>query len=92
MERGRIPNRLKQYRRRAGYSQKKVARILKLRDASMLSRWEHGVAVPMLSQVFMLASIYNILPHELYDELWNRIASEFNLLAPHESDHISQSF
>ncbi len=81
MENSRTPNKLKMFRRCNGYSQKKVARILGLADTSTLSRWEHGIAVPGLVQVFRLSRIYKTLPQELFDELWNRIGSEYSLLA-----------
>lgn len=81
MENSRTPNKLKMFRRCSGYSQKKVARILGLADTSTLSRWEHGIAVPGLVQVFRLSRIYKTLPQELYDELWLRLEKEYNLLA-----------
>lgn len=81
MENNRFPNRLKMFRRCSGLSQKKVARILGLADTSTLSRWEHGVAIPGLLQVFRLSRIYQTLPQELFDELWNQSGSEPRLLA-----------
>jgi transcriptional regulator with XRE-family HTH domain len=75
---GRFPNRLKEYRRLAGLSQKKVARMLGYCDTSILSRWEHGIAIPGIVQAFRLSRIYNILPHELYGEVWKRIHSDPN--------------
>jgi len=83
MEFGRFPNRLKKYRRIAGYSQKKVAKLLGLSDTSMLSRWEHGCSAPKLEQLFKLSRLYNAFPQELYCELWNSI-SESPLLAHSE--------
>lgn len=83
------------FRRCSGYSQKKVARMIGLSDTSTLSRWEHGVTVPNMVQVFRLARIYHTWPHELYSELWHRYDSEFNLLAqasesitPNQTFHI----
>ena len=84
MEKGRIPNKLKMIRRCHGYSQKKVARILGLADTSTLSRWEHGGAMPNIVQVFRLARIYNTLPHELFEELWNQHVPGTSLLAQDE--------
>jgi transcriptional regulator with XRE-family HTH domain len=81
METGRYPNKLKMLRRCQGYSQKKVAHILGLADTSTLSRWEHGGAIPSMVQVFRLARIYETMPHELFEELWNHIDSEKSLLA-----------
>lgn len=84
MEISRFPNKLKMIRRCHGYSQKKVAHILGLADTSTLSRWEHGVAIPSTVQVFRLARIYQTLPHELFEELWNLHGLEKHLLARDE--------
>ena len=81
------------FRRCSGYSQKKVARMLGLSDTSILSRWEHGIAVPSMVQVFRLAGIYRTLPHELFAELWHLADTEFNLLTQdEESINTNQSF
>jgi transcriptional regulator with XRE-family HTH domain len=80
MENNRFPNRLKMFRRCSGLSQKKVARKLGLADTSTLSRWEHGLAIPGLVQVFRLSRIYKALPQELFEEYWNHIGSEYNSL------------
>lgn len=81
MEKGRSSNKLKMFRRSFGFSQKKVARVLGLADTSTLSKWEHGVTLPGTVQVFRLARIYQTLPHELFDELWNQHDSVGGLLA-----------
>jgi len=81
------------FRRCKGFSQKKVARTLGHADTSTLSRWEHGVVYPGLVQVFRLSKMYQTLPHELFEELWNQIDSEYGLLAHHdESFTTNQSF
>lgn len=84
MEIGRFPNRLKTLRRSCGYSRKRVARILGYADTSALSRWELGVALPGLLQTLQLAHLYQTLPHELFDELWERIGGDCSLLASDE--------
>ncbi|MEO6730311.1 MAG: helix-turn-helix transcriptional regulator [Ferruginibacter sp.] len=71
------------FRRCSGYSQKKVARILGLADTSTLSRWEHGMAFPSIVQTFRLAHIYQTLPQELFDEMWNRHGTEISLVTQH---------
>ncbi|MFN8250237.1 MAG: helix-turn-helix transcriptional regulator [Ferruginibacter sp.] len=81
MEPRRTPNKLKLYRRCNGFSQKKVARMLGLRDTSLISRWEHGVSFPSLVQSFRLSRIYQVLPHQLYESLWNLTGTEQNVLA-----------
>lgn len=64
-----IPNRLRKYRRLAGYKQKDVAQILNLRCTNRLSRWEQGRSLPSLSNVLKLSALYKTLVEELYSEL-----------------------
>ena len=92
MEFGRYPNRLKRYRRIAGYSQKKVARLLGFLDTSSLSCWEHGITVPHIVNIFRLASLYHAKPEELYSELWDQIAADQNLLARDEPIDSQEGF
>lgn len=72
MEAARIPNKLKMYRRKSGYSRKRVARLLGYSDTSMLSLFENGRALPGVLQVLKLARLYHALPHELFDEMWSQ--------------------
>lgn len=80
MERGRIPNKLKSYRRRSGFSRKKVARVLGYSDTTALSRLENGRVLPSLLQAFQLSRMYGCLPHELFDEVWLELQQFGNLL------------
>ena len=64
-----IPNRLKRYRRSRGLSQKDVARILGLKNSSMISRWEKGLALPSTLNAFKLALIYRSWTDTLYTDL-----------------------
>ena len=66
METNRIPNSLKFYRRRQGLKQTDVARVLGIRNASMISRWEKGISIPNTVNVFKLALIYRITADALY--------------------------
>jgi len=90
MELRRFPNRLKRYRRYYAFSQKKVARLVGLKDTSAVSRWEKGVLYPSVTQLFRLCRVYNVMPHDLYSDLWSRVSQEFaaaeeDLLAQEES-------
>ena len=78
MEDGRshIPNRLKKYRRIAGYSQKEVAKILGFRSTGRISRWEKGVSMPSLKNLLKLSFLYSTLPAELYADLWDDVRKE----------------
>jgi hypothetical protein len=58
--------------------------MIGLSDRSVLSRWERGLAVPGIVQVFRLARIYRVLPHELYEGLWKRIDREIELRKSNE--------
>jgi hypothetical protein len=53
--------------------------MIQVSDRSILSRWERGLAVPGIVQVFRLARIYRVLPHELYEGLWKQIDREIEL-------------
>ena len=76
----RIPNKLRVYRRCFAYSQKKVARLLGLSDTSVLSKWENGVSMPGIAQIFRLARMYRTEPHRLYEELWEQSAQINSLM------------
>lgn len=60
------PNRLKEYRLKAGLTQKQVSKILRMQCEDRLSHWENGQAMPSVLNLFKLAKFYKILPHELY--------------------------
>ena len=72
-------NNLVLYRRRMGFSQKHVARLLGHRDASMVSHYEHGRSFPPLPMALSLEVILRVpvafLFPGLYDELKLRIRS-----------------
>lgn len=64
-----IPNRLKRYRKVRGLSQTEVAKILGLRNSSMISRWEKGLVLPNTMNLFKLALTYRIMVDALYMDL-----------------------
>ncbi|RZK12931.1 MAG: XRE family transcriptional regulator [Flavobacterium sp.] len=77
MERGRrIPNRLVKYRKLAGYSQKRVARLLHLKNTASISRWEKGYTTPSVLQLLNLCVLYKIYPHHIYFEVWDTLKKE----------------
>jgi len=61
-----IPNNLRRFRRGRGMKQKEVARILGVRSASMISRWEKGSTLPSTENAFKLAVIYRTMVDALY--------------------------
>jgi len=68
----RIPNQLVLIRKRLGLSQKRVARIIGLRDATVLSRYESGGALPPLKTALKLAALYDATLSEMFHELSRR--------------------
>ena len=62
-------NKLRFYRERAGLTQKDVAAALGLDCTDRISRWENGVAMPSVPNLFKLADIYKVMPHEMYPKL-----------------------
>jgi transcriptional regulator with XRE-family HTH domain len=80
-------NNLVLYRRRMGFTQKQVARLLGHADASMVSHYEHGRALPPLAIALSLEIIYRtpvaFLFPAMYDELKSGIrGQEESLAAP----------
>ena len=78
-------NNLVLYRRRMGFSQKQVARLLGHRDTSMVSHYEHGRALPPIAMALSLEIIYRVpvafLFPGMYDELKRRIRRDEESLA-----------
>lgn len=61
-----IPSNLRKYRRALGLKQKQVAKILNLKSAGMISRWERGVCLPSLLNAIKLSGIYCVLVDALF--------------------------
>ena len=61
-----IPNNLRKYRKTIGLKQKDVARILNIKSAGMISRWEKGACLPSLINAFKLAGLYCVLVDALF--------------------------
>lgn len=66
-------NNLRKYRKAIGLTQKDVARILGLKNSSMISRWEKGVCLPSLPNAFKLAGLYCVLLDALFFPLMRQI-------------------
>jgi transcriptional regulator with XRE-family HTH domain len=71
-----ILNRLRKYRKARGFKQRDAARILGFADASSLSRWERGVCLPSVMNMFRLAALYRTLVDALYIDALRSIREE----------------
>jgi len=69
-------NSLRKYRKARGLKQKDVAKILGLKSASIISRWENGLSLPNLVNVFKLAVLYRTMPDFLFINLRRLLKEE----------------
>ena|ERR1700722_4627881 len=72
----RIPNQLLLFRKQMNLSQKRVARMIGLRDATLLSRYEAGWEAPPLKTAMKLAALYDVGLPEIFHELSARARSQ----------------
>jgi len=79
-ERKRKQNNLVLYRRRMGFTQKRVAELLGKSDATMIAHYEHGRALPPLAVALSLEIIYRVpvafLFPGMYEDLKRRIRAD----------------
>lgn len=71
-----IPNCLRQYRKERGLRQNQVATALGLKNKTLISRWEHGDALPNLVSLIRLSIIYRVKMDELFIDLKQEISKE----------------
>ncbi len=73
-----IPNCLRRYRKARGLNQKEVAKILGLKSASAISRWENGLCIPSTMNLFRLASLYRTMVDALFIDLLRLLRSDLH--------------
>ena len=61
------PNKLKEFRLKAGYTQKQVANHLKMQCENRLSHWEKGTSVPSIPNGLKLCKLYKTKMEEVYE-------------------------
>lgn len=59
-------NNLREYRIKAGLTQKQVAVMLGMQCEDRLSHWERGQAMPSVINLMKLTAIYNVVAEKLY--------------------------
>jgi len=72
-------NRLWIARKRAGYSQKWLRRLLGKKSLSSISEYEHGRKLPPLPVALKLQLIYGTPLAELFPDLQSRLAQEIDV-------------
>ena len=66
---GKFPNRIREYRLKAGLTQHALGKLLG-KGRSVISAWERGLALPRLPTLFQLAKALNTLTEALYYSLY----------------------
>jgi transcriptional regulator with XRE-family HTH domain len=66
----RFPNRIREYRLKAGLSQRSLAGLLGL-QRNAISAWERGISSPVVSHLFRMAKTLGTLAESLYLELYS---------------------
>ena len=75
-----VPNNLREYRLKAGLTQKQVANMLGFASEERISHWENGNNVPSLINLFKLSNIYRATPFHLYEEVLNKTQDELAIV------------
>lgn len=64
-----LNNNLRSFREAKGLRQVDVADKLGFTSADRLSYWKRGMSAPNIINLFRLAALYEVLPHEIYYNL-----------------------
>jgi transcriptional regulator with XRE-family HTH domain len=78
----RFPNRIREYRLKAGLTQRKLAQLLgRGRDA--VSSWERGLSLPSVPKLMCMAKVLDTLAERLYQDFYVTLPKEnLSLNAP----------
>jgi len=71
-----MPNNLKEYRLKAGLTQKQVATLLGVNCEKRICHWEKGKNIPNLINPLKLSILYKATPVHLYSKLMLAINDE----------------
>ena len=66
----RFPNRIREYRLKAGLSQRSLAGLLGL-QRNAISGWERGISSPVVSHLFRMAKTLGTLAESLYLDFYS---------------------
>lgn len=73
-----IPNCLKKCRRARGLKQKDVIKIMGIKSASIISRWENGICLPSTMNAIKLAVIYHVMVDAFFIDLRGKIKRDIH--------------
>jgi transcriptional regulator with XRE-family HTH domain len=63
-------NKLKELRKARNLTQKDIARLIDHKGAERICHWERGEALPSVPNLFKLAMLFKVFPHEIYPSLF----------------------
>ena len=66
----RFPNRIREYRLKAGLSQRRLAEVLG-RGRNAVSSWERGLTLPNVPRLMRMAKLLGTLAESLYEEFYS---------------------
>ncbi len=69
-----FPNTIREYRLKAGLSQRHLGKLLG-RGRNAVSSWERGLTTPSLPRLFRMAKLLSVLAEGLYWELYSTAPS-----------------
>jgi transcriptional regulator with XRE-family HTH domain len=71
----RFPNKIREYRLRAGFSQRRLAALLG-RGADAVSSWERGLSLPNVPRLMRMAKLLGTLAETLYQDFYATFPKE----------------
>lgn len=71
----RFPNKIREYRLKAGLSQRKLAALLG-RGRNAVSSWERGLTLPSVPRLLRMAKILGTLAESLYIDFYSTLPNE----------------
>lgn len=77
-----IPNKLKRCRKLSGYKQNQVSRLLGLKSAARLAKWEKGKSFPSVLNLLKLSALYSTLANDFYFEIYQKYKNKLKNNSP----------
>lgn len=77
----RFPNKIREYRLKAGLSQRKLAALLG-RGKDAVSSWERGVSLPNVPRLMRMAKVLGTLAESLYMDFYATLPKDEGVTHP----------
>jgi transcriptional regulator with XRE-family HTH domain len=77
----RFPNKIREYRLKAGLSQRKLAELVG-RGRNAISSWERGMTLPSVPRLMRMAKILGTLAESLYQDFYASFSPDKRAVDP----------